>query len=217
MPTLQFVILELPYKEQSPKLSKLHVVVSIFNDLSRKFPWNRWNYSCAAKQAHAGGVSIRISLMSIHPKHWANVSCEVLIENKRPEGIPRWLMKNKQWSLLSKPSKQSQKELPAPRGIKPLQQQRKNGRKSDPREQHLLIPAWDREHPAGRQISPSSAEKLKNVQWVQEWGTLKELQLGVMGSKAGLQQHQIPDLDLEYLDQRAAFLWINQSLTRGAQ
>lgn len=24
-----------------------------------------------------------------HPKHWANVSCEVLIKNKRQEGISR--------------------------------------------------------------------------------------------------------------------------------
>lgn len=49
-------------------------------------------------------------------------------------------------------------------GLKPLQQQGKNGRQSDPREQHLVIPEWDREHPAGKQISPSSAEKRKTVQ-----------------------------------------------------
>lgn len=53
---------------------------------------------------------------------------------------------------------------------------------------------------------------LNSVQRVQECQTL-ELHLGaVLGSKAGLQQHQIPDWDLQYLDQRAAFLWISQSL-----
>lgn len=45
-----------------------------------------------------------------------------------------------------------------------LEQQGKNGRESDPREQPLLIPEGDREHPAGKQISPSSAEKLRSAQ-----------------------------------------------------
>lgn len=139
MPTLQFVILELLCKEQSPKLSTLQLVVSIFKDLSKKFPWNHWNYSCAAKQARAGGASlsclrIRISLMSIHPKHWAKMTCEILIKNKRPEGSPRCFMKNKLWSLLSKaansPSGNQSHREPQLHGNHSTAEHRNKGRQS---------------------------------------------------------------------------------------
>lgn len=83
-------------------------------------------------------------------------------------------MENKLWGLLSKPSKQpivqsEQQRASAPRGREDhskatATESWNDGRHSDQREQHLGIPAWDREHLAGKQISPSSAEKLNSIQ-----------------------------------------------------
>lgn len=225
MPMMQFVILEMPCKEQSPQLSTLHVAVSIFKGLSRKFPWDYWNYSCAASRhiTPVGGVSlsclrIRIRVMSI-PKHWTNMDCEILIQNKRPEGIPRWLMKNKLWSFLSKPSKQLIMQSEPERTSAPWESNHSNSKAVMACNEIQGSSTWwfqpgiqniwlgNESHPA-QPKSWKVTPRVTNSEGAAPWSCagLK------VGSKAGLQQHQIPDLDLDYLDQRAVFLWISQSL-----